>query len=129
MSVNVIWDDEAKTIIRQVYSGNTILDDYYLAVDEFVKLATSVEHTVHSIMDRTQVTSAPATMLQAIRYGNKKMPDNIGLRIILKPTIMTQIFVNIAKRVAPVLAVNIHFVDTLEEAYTLIKENEATQSS
>ena len=122
MSVEVIWDDEAKTIIRQVYAGTTILDDYYKAVDEFVELATSVDYMVHSIMDRTQITSAPGTILQVMRYADKLMPDNVGLRIIVKPTMLTKIFADMGKRIAPKLARHVHYCDTLDEAHALIEQ-------
>ena len=125
MGVQVIWDDSARTIIRQIYTGDIVVEDYYRAVDEFVKLAESVDHIVHSIMDRTHVTSSSTSLVQALRYGNRKIPSHVGLRIIVKPTLMTRIFVDIGRRIAPNLVQKVHYVETLEEAYALIGREKA----
>jgi len=128
MPVEVIWDDEAKTIIRQKYTGHVVLDDYYIAVDKFVDLAKSVDYTVHSIMDRTDMLISQGSYLQAMRYADKKMPDNIGLRVIIKANVMTKMMVNIGTRIAPRLISNVHIVDTLEDAREVIKSHQSDVS-
>ena len=127
MAVQVVWGDAAQTIIRQIYMGDVELEDYYRAVDEFVRLAASVNHTVHSILDRTSITSSAGTIVQALRYGNSKMPVNVGLRIIIKPNLMTRIFVDIGRRVAPNLVQKVCYAETLEEAYTIIARETVLQ--
>lgn len=128
MPVEVVWDDEAKTIIRQIYSGRVILDDYYLATNKFVELANSVSHPVHSIMDRRDVLMSQGSYLRVMRYANEKMPDNIGLRVIINGNVMTKIMVNIGERIAPRLISQIHLVDTLEEAHAVIAKHKADAS-
>lgn len=128
MPVEVIWDDEAKTIIRQIYSGRVILDDYYKATDQFVKLANSVDYTVHSIMDRQDVLISEGSYLQVMRYANKIMPDNIGIRAIIKANVMTRMMINIGSRLAPRLVSQIRLVNNLEEARQVIEANKASTS-
>jgi hypothetical protein len=120
MPVEVIWDDEAQTILRQIYSGHLKLEDYMAATDEFGRMARSVPHTVHSIMDRTRVLSTPGVLLPAMRYANNTLPSNIGLRVIVKASLLTRVLVDLGRRIAPNLINNIHFVDTLDQAYCLI---------
>jgi hypothetical protein len=120
MPVEVVWDDEAHTILRQIYSGHLKLEDYIAATDEFGRMARSVPHTVHSIMDRTRVLSTPGVLLPAMRYANNTLPPNVGLRVIIKASLLTRVLVDLGRRVAPNLINNIHFVDTVEESHRLI---------
>ena len=129
MGVLVQWDDEAKTMIRQIYDGNIILDDYYIATDEFVKLAKSVPHTVHSIMDRRGIRKTSGSLIQVMRYANNKMPDNVGLRIVIQPNMLTKIMVDMGQRLAPKLIANAAYCNTLEEAHQLVKNFEAKKDS
>jgi hypothetical protein len=123
MPVEVVWDDETCTALRQVYSGHLKLDDYMQATDDLVRMATSVAHTVHSIMDRTAVLSTPGVLLPALRYANQHVPPNLGLRVIIKPSMFTRVFVDLGRRVAPRLMKNIYFVDSLDEARKVVAEH------
>src|SRR5687767_8726050 len=120
MPVEVVWDDEAQTILRQLYSGHLKLEDYMAATDEFVRMARSVPHTVHSVMDRTRVLSTPGVLLPAMRYANNTLPPNVGLRVIIKASLLTRVLIDLGRRITPSLVNNIRFVDTLDEAHRLI---------
>ncbi len=128
MPMKVIWDDENQTIIRQIYTGVVTTEDYYAAIDEFALLASSVTHTVHSIMDRREIQVVTGSYMNALRYGNGKMPDNLGLRVIINANGMTKMMINIGTRIAPRLVANIHFVNTLEQAYEVIASHQQTTS-
>jgi hypothetical protein len=120
MPVQVVWDDEAQTVLRQIYEGHTTLNDYIFAIDEVARLAKTVSYTIHSIMDRTRIVSTPGSLLPAMRYANQHVPPNLGLRVVVKASLFTRIVVDLGRRVAPRLMQNIHFVDNLDEARALI---------
>jgi hypothetical protein len=120
MPVQVIWDDESQTALRQIYSGHLKLEDYMAATDEFGRMARTVSHNVHSIMDRTEVLSTPGVMLPALRYANNNLPPNMGVRIIIKSSMFTRILVDLGRRVAPNLVKDVHFVNTVEEARQIV---------
>lgn len=124
MPVEVIWDDETQTILRQIYNGHIKFEDYIAATDEFGRMARSVPHTVHSIMDRTRVLSTPGVLLPAMRYANNTLPLNVGLRVIIKASWFTRVLVDLGRRIAPHLINNIHFVDTLDDARRLIASHD-----
>ena len=123
MPINVVWDNNAKTIIRQIYTGRLILQDYIVATNELEQMAKEVTHTVHSLMDRTDVTSAPGIVLPAMRYANSHVPPNLGLRVIIKGDMFTHVIVDIGRRVAPRLIHDIYFVDSLEEGRAVIAKH------
>lgn len=128
MPVTVIWDDEAKTTLRQVYEGNLALDDYYVAVDAFLKLAETEGQgrIIHSIMDRTLVKSSPSGAIRAMQYGNKKLEHVLGITVVLKPNLMVRFIVDMGKRVAPALVRKLFYADNLEDARAIISRE--TQS-
>ena len=49
MPIQAIWDDEAKTTIRQIYSGKLTLQDYITATDAVEDMSKEVSQTVHSL--------------------------------------------------------------------------------
>lgn len=120
MAIQVVWDDEAKTILRQIYSGRLTLQDYITATDLVAQMAKTVPYTVHSIMDRTDVTSAPNIVLPAMRYANSHVPPNLGIRTVINGDTFTHVIVDIGRRVAPRLIHDIYFVNTLDEARAII---------
>ena len=128
MPVEVIWDNEEKTIIRQIYSGVLVLDDYKSGTDQFLEMAQSVQHTVHTILDRQNVEEAKASSMKAMQYANERMPENIGLRIVLKPNKMSEAMINMGRYLAPDLVDKVEIVDSVEEAHQKVAEYEESQA-
>jgi len=128
MPVEVIWDNEEKTIIRQIYSGVLVLDDYKSGTDQFLEMAHSVPHTVHTILDRQNVEEAKASSMKAMQYANERMPENIGLRIVLKPNKMSEAMINMGRYLAPDLVDKVEIVDSVEEAHQKVAEYEKSQA-
>lgn len=125
MPVQVEWDNDSRSVIRQIYSGFVTLDDYMRATDQVAEMVGKVAHEVHSIMDRTAITSAPSTALPALLYANRKLPDNIGLRLIINPSMYTRMIVNIGRHVAPRVITNVYFARDIVEARAIIRDHMA----
>ncbi|MBI1281606.1 MAG: hypothetical protein GC179_25995 [Anaerolineaceae bacterium] len=123
MPIQVVWDDDSKNTIRQIYSGKLTLQDYIVATDSVAAMAKDVTHTVHSLMDRTAVISAPGIVIPAMRYANSHVPPNLGLRVVIKGDMFTRVVVDIGRRVAPRLIHDIYFVDTLEQGRAIIAKH------
>lgn len=128
MPVNVFWDNDEKTIIRAVYEGKLTAEDYYRAIDQVVDLMKSVSHEVHNIYHRKQIRSAPRNLLQIMQYAQQRLPKNIGLRIVIGGNQVTRTFVNIGRVIAPHLTEGAYFVDSVEEAHQLIRQQWAERS-
>lgn len=128
MPVEVIWDNEEKTIIRQIYSGVLILEDYMAATDRFLELANSVEHTVHTILDRQNVEEMKASSMKAMKYANERIPHNVGLRFVIKPNKLSEAMINMGRYLAPKLVNNVVIVDSVEEAHQKVAEYEKSQT-
>ncbi|MDX1995152.1 MAG: hypothetical protein SF029_22410 [bacterium] len=122
MSVQVFWDNEDKTVIRAVYEGDVTLEDYYTAIDQTAALMQQVTHSVYHILHRQNVRSQPSTMATVMRYANRKLPANHAGSVIIGSRALTKILVNIAKSIAPHLAKEVYFADTLEDARRIIAQ-------
>lgn len=125
MPGRIEWDNEEKTILRMIYEGHVRLEDYYRVTDETFDAISPLTHTVHTIMLRQHVKSVPATMSKVLQYANRKTPPNLGINVIVGATAMTKMLVRLAKVIAPRLAKEVYFANSLEEARQLIAEKSA----
>ncbi|MBX3082985.1 MAG: hypothetical protein KF716_15235 [Anaerolineae bacterium] len=121
MPVQVVWDDKAHTRLRQIYFGTITIDDYIQATDEIVRLAKPVSHAVHTIIDQTQALSASSVLLPILRYANKHMPPNLGVRVIVGTNMFTRALVDLGHRVVPRLVQHLYFADSIEDALAFIE--------
>lgn len=124
MPVEVFWYDDEQTIIVQRYTGSIKTDDYYTAVDQVKALAATVPHTVYNIFDRTGVVGMPRSVLGAMRYANRNMPDNLDLRVIVAPTYGSQILMDLGQHVAPEMVRHLEYADTFDEALQMIRKRQ-----
>jgi len=122
MPGRIEWDNEEKTILLTIYEGNMVLEEYYRVTDETFEALSKVSHPVHTIMLRQNVHSVPATMSKVLQYANKKTPDNLGINVIVGANAMTKMIVRIGKVVAPKLAKEVYFADSLEDARKIIQD-------
>jgi hypothetical protein len=125
MPGRIEWDNEEKTILRTTYEGNMLLEEYYRVTDETFEALSHVPHTVHTIMLRQNVRSVPATMSKVLQYANKKTPPNLGINVIVGATTSTKMIVKIGRVIAPKLAKEVYFANSLEEARQIIQEKTA----
>jgi len=125
MPVQVEWADPSRRAICQIYSGDVVLDNYYDATDQVAALARTVPYTVHSIMDRSAVTSSVNSALPALLYANRNLPENLGLRIIINPSVYTRMIIHIGTKIAPRVINNVRFANDLQEAQEIVGERAA----
>jgi hypothetical protein len=117
----VFWDNDEKTIIRQVYDQKATITDYQQAVDKTNALLDSVDYAVDLIMQVISISVDTQSLLSSVARTNQIRRNNIK-RIILVTQISLLInLTRIAVRLFPNIAVT-HFVPTLEEAYAILQE-------
>ncbi len=122
MTVKVEWDNDAQTIIHSIYEGRVELEDYYKAIDLTAAMMREVDWTVHHIMDRRTAHSSAVHIVPVFRYGQRKLPANLGANVIVGGTRFTQTMVNIGSVVAPGWVRDVHYFDTLEAARSYLAQ-------
>lgn len=125
MPIQVSWGDPQKTIIHSEFNEAWTLEDAHNMIDEMYTMTSSVNHTVHVIIDFTRSQSSPAKLLTAGSHIEKRSSPNTGISIVVKANgflrvmtqLITKMFVNGSK---------LYFVDTADQAYQVIEQHEQT---
>lgn len=72
MSINVVWDDEAHTIVRAIYDGFWTWEQYQMAAVQVGMMLSSAPHRVDGIIDICRSPYVPygyMEQLRSIRQG------------------------------------------------------------
>lgn len=120
MGVQIFWDNDEHTIIRQMYDGEIRSEDYYRAIDQVAKMIQSEPHPVHSIYHRAGIKAQPSSLVSILRYGHRVMPPNLGINVIVGASPFTRVMVNIGSAIAGNLVRNVFFADSTAEAHAII---------
>jgi hypothetical protein len=116
MPARTEWDNEEKTVLLHIYEDDVTLEDYHRIIDESYELISAQPHPVHTIMLRTNVKSQPAALLSVMRYANKHLPDNQGIRAIVGANRLTKILTDIGKTVFKNLVESLYLAEDLDDA-------------
>ncbi|MCL4255967.1 MAG: hypothetical protein KJ043_19575 [Anaerolineae bacterium] len=125
MPINVVWDDEEKTIVRQTYGQEISIAEYYDGVKKRLELISSVDHPVDLIIDLRGANTNLKGVLTASRYANKHVPPNQRFVVLVGANLFVKSLVNVLGKILPKISNTIYFVETPEVAKQLIDENRA----
>lgn len=129
MSIIVQWDNPEKTIIRQKFEGHWTSTEYQVSLDELSNLLKDVNYRVHLIGDMTQSVGIPVMNLLAVSGRVVRMVERqLATITVVKTHKYFQALVNMVRQMSPALAESVYFVNTLDEAYTILAKREETTS-
>lgn len=121
MPVEATWYDENHSIIVQKFIGNWTLDDYLSNIAVTQNMIASVTHTVHVITDLTDHNTPPTRIMSANRWVENTVQDNVGLTILVNPGTFLKNLIKISRPLMPRTFRDLHIVNSLDEALTLIE--------
>lgn len=123
MGHRIEWDNEEKTVVLQQYTDVPVKDDLYYLAEESAAMLSSVDHTVHLIIDERTIK---LTLTSAdIQFLEKNVPPNQGVVVMLvnKTDVSYKKFVqNFGQQLAPNAFFQTYFVTTLEDARKILRE-------
>ncbi|MDZ4670897.1 MAG: hypothetical protein SH821_08510 [Phototrophicales bacterium] len=122
MGFSANWDNDEKTILRQLYIDRWTVDDFIACTDKTYRLLNNIPHTVHVLIDLSQATRTPANILSAMRYAEERVNDNVGQVVVVGADDFAKEIFSPAKRIAPNATRTMIFVETLPEAYDYLAE-------
>jgi hypothetical protein len=132
MPVEVVWDNEDKSIIRYNHIDRWTLDEFFAAHRVYSRMMDSVDHNVYLIVN---MSSAPPNYVpaQAIVAAKRSLEivashENYGgLTIFVQGKGFVEMIVNVVQKVNPRLweRMNVMFVASLDEARARINERRA----
>lgn len=130
MAIQVLWDNDDKTIIRYIFAGRWTWEEMHQAAQEMQRLITGITHTVHLIIDLTSSRLIPAGSFAGhIRSESSRLPENIGLVVIVGNSLMLKVIQQVMT-VIPSRKPRKGVIKTsLKEAYQAISEYTAGQAT
>jgi hypothetical protein len=124
MGYSISWDNADKTALLQQYTGEGSRDDLYNMAQESAQMLSTVEHTVHLIIDERNFKYflTPTDMA----YLEKHVPGNQGAVIMVVPEKKLGYKTSIQRighGIAPKAFAEPYFAATVEEAREFLQES------
>jgi hypothetical protein len=126
MPVELMWDDEAHTILIQKYTGELIPEEFQKTVDQSRQMLLSVSHPVDLIIDAREVENKISTVMNSAKYADDNVPLNQRYLMVVGANLVIRSLVNTAAKFAPKATRNIFFVNTVSEARHKLMEYRET---
>ncbi|PJF20826.1 MAG: hypothetical protein CUN56_14205 [Phototrophicales bacterium] len=120
MGIKVHWENQERTIIRQVLKGRWTVEEYLHSAEKIYKLLNGLPHIVHLIIDARESDGIPANFLSIARQLDQLVANNQGLVLAIIPDPHSRTIVQAARRIAPKATRDLHYVDHLSDAYQMI---------
>jgi len=116
------WDNTERTIIRVIFDGVWSAEDIYRMINKGVSMLESVDHPVDSIFDFSHSTFSPKNLLSTAEKMESDLNNNHRLAILIKANVYIKSMLKVARVFAPQALANLHFVNSLDEAYAIIDQ-------
>ena len=126
-AIKVDWQDETRTVIRYRCASAWDWPDLHQAVKDSISLMDSVDHAVHQVIDLGAYNQLPkGNALGQFRLVMKVSMEhpNSGHVIMTNPNAFGRALAGTFMRIysRDEIASRFHFVETLEDAQTLLAE-------
>ena len=118
------WDNAAKTVVLQQYQVGATKNDLYELARASAAMLKTVKHTVHLIIDETNINLMLNTT--DLRYLETNVPPNQGVVMLIVPEDSQkhkQIVQIISRPVAPHAFEETYFAASVEAARQFLQEN------
>lgn len=128
MPVQVMWDNDKKTIVRYVFEGKWTWNELYPAYNKAIEMEKSMPHRVHAILDLRKGIGVPANILVHLKDISDKQPANIGLSIAVTKSPFIHSLYQIAIKFYSKIDYYFRVAETLQSAYEMIAKVDAKNS-
>lgn len=99
MGIRVVWDDNAKSIIRWDFEDPWTWDDFRAAFKQSVDMAADLGYRVDIIPNATQIKQLPIGALGEFKRTQANSPENTGLVVITGGNMMTNTIIQTFSKV------------------------------
>lgn len=131
MPINLLWENEAKTIVRMEVVGQWTWDEMYSASQEGYAMLESVQHIVDPIIDFRNSAAIPIYSITHARHMIGKRHPRTGLTVMVSSSALIYNLWDIFRRVYGLFIREEEFtlVRTLEEAHALLNRVQADRAA
>lgn len=117
MGIEIVWENEEKSIVRWVFSGDFTWEDYEEGSEKLESMIVDVNHNFATIFDLSQMTALPRYAVSQYPKLIRDVPAKQEYLIIVS---LNRLVRSLGRIFTRVYRMNIHFVPTLEDALALI---------
>lgn len=126
MPIYLEWGNPEKTILFQYVRGEWTLADTYAMLDDCETMLAAVPHCVDIIADLTHSRFSSGNLLSALSRIHHAHPRNIGLVVAVNADGYLRALAEAGEKLWPGSTENIRYAGSLEAAYTLLAEKNAS---
>jgi hypothetical protein len=129
VNISVVWDNEAKTILRYIYGKDWNWADFHNAAKEAYQMLDTVDHKANVIMDFQNAQLVPQGAITNVQraFSTRRHP-NINMTIIVGASAnnFLQAIAGIGRTLTRSSSNDwqLSFVATLPEAYALLDKQQ-----
>lgn len=116
MSVQVEWDNEARTIILWTFVGRWTWGEYDEAREQAIAMIQTGDQPVDFLYDVRQMSIIPADLITRFKARYLDRPKSARLYLVVGTDEYLQILWNTFTRLPYASHLKVHYFDTLEEA-------------
>ena len=121
MGITVVWDDDAKSIIRWDFEDHWTWEEFYQGFDQSLEMAQSVTHRIDVIPETTHTEHMPPGALTQFRRVFEKSPPHMQLTVVTGANTFGRAILNIFIRLNRISTWRI--ANTLDEARAIIAQD------
>ncbi|MCA0459032.1 MAG: hypothetical protein LCI00_34095 [Chloroflexi bacterium] len=129
MPVLMDWDNQEHTAIKVTFDGKWDLSDIHRMINKGVSMLETVNHKVDAIFDFTNSSFSPRNLISTIDRMEATHNPNERMVIIVNGNVYVRSILKVGRVLAPKTFNQLHFVDSLEAAYQLIKQYDKQPTS
>ncbi len=129
MPINIVWEDDEKTILRMILSGKWTLEEFHDGFSETLTLYRSVPHDIDLIIDARRNQTNMLNIISSLgRLDADTRPNHRSVTVVgINP--MLRVVGSASLKIAPHLSRNLGFVETVEDARARILQLRARRSA
>lgn len=118
------WDNEEKTIYRYTLRERWTLDEFLKESERGLNQLRGVNHPVHVLILIEGKLHLPPGLLRALMNMQQAIAENRALIVLVGLDHIIGTLINLLRSVAPPIFRAVHHVDSLEDAYDLIRAHQ-----
>jgi hypothetical protein len=120
MPIEIQWDDEAKTIIRENYLGQWTWDNFFTMSIQAAEMMQTVDHRVDILANmKDGIMPTSGASMSNSRKVLLALPSNWGVIVVVTNSFVS-VLASIFKQFDVQLGTKMHTTDSLEKAYQII---------
>jgi hypothetical protein len=123
MSIELLWDNEEKTILRHVYVGRWTWEELREKDADLKLMLASVEHPVDMIIDMRESFFLPnGPTIGNLRNAERSLPPNARSVILVGGNLLTLLISRVMRLIPASGKRRFQIAASLEEAHELIRK-------